>query len=319
MLKLLLALVVGQTLWANVPKSPIPQSRPANLSHDRIVEGELRNGVMKLSISLMDGLYYQKDNKEQVIPLMDYLVNEYPEVDFANLRFKKIMVVAQGASENASLSYMSNDHYEMRSYEVPRIADPYVAFGEYSQLTIENYEMFRPLAYLSVGGALWINNIIIEMEVGQPNFVFNSLPLEGRDVSNLAGITKPTFNEERFTKVYDTIMAENNYGNGIFNTNPMAGGFLQPISTTFNESIQFGSIRNNRGKLKITVTKGHADIKGFTVRFRNGSSRYVEMPYKFTGRRKTIEYIFKNGYSGAYVTLHFENATADARAVLSFR
>lgn len=320
MLKLLLALSLGASVWANVMVSPRPQKRPENLNTTKpTAEGILIDGKMKLSIPLMDALYYQRDNREQTIPLIDYLLNEFPSVDFNSLKFKKIMVIATANSDAANLSFMSSNGVEILNYEVPRVADPNIVFGEYSQIVLEDYQIFSPLSYLSVSGALWINNIIIEMETGIPNFNFDDLPIAGRPTGELSGVLRAEFNEQRYDELYNVI-------NGIEDTpvfNPLFNEELfieEPVyNPEFSVSVQMGNIRNDRGRLNINFTSGRADIKGFDVIFANGSRQTIDMSYQFPAGTNSVDFVFKNSFRNAWVTVLFTNATADARAEVTFK
>lgn len=327
MLKLLVcALLGGASVWANVTVSPFPRPKPIHLSSSQVTkEGVLENGKMKLSIPLDDAFYYQRDNKEQILPLLDYLTNEYPEVNFTNLRFKKIMVVATAGSENANLSFMSTNGDELKSNFVPRVADPTVVFGEYSQLTIEGRELTKPLSYISISGALWINNIIIEMEVGTPNYSLAPLPLEGRSVGNLTGVIRPSFDEERYNLVYSMVMAMSSPSTNTMQTNSNWNSYVAPTTRVepavveISKTIRIGRISRDSGKLNVKINHGYAQIKGLSVRFSNGRTHFFNMPYQFPIGKNSVDLVLDRSYAGAEVTVVFENAIPGTDIDLDFR
>lgn len=321
MLKLFIALFMGASVWANVTTSKLPRKRPENLNTTRSnPEGVLIDGKIKFSIPLYDGLYYQRDNREQTIPLMDYLLNEFPKVDFTNLKFKKIMVVATAHSDKADMSFMSSNGVELLRYDVPRVADPNVVFGEYSQIIIEDYQIFSPLSYLTVSGAVWINNIMIEMETGIPNFNTDDLPIMGRPTGDLAGVLKPEFNEQRYEEIYNEIIG---FEQTPLLENPFVTQPIEEVEQYYNPefvvTVQMGNIRNNKGILNVQLLSGRADIKGFEVVFRNGSRQTIDMSYQFKRNQNSVDFQFRNNFRNAWVTVLFTNATPDARAQVQFK
>ncbi|MBC96508.1 MAG: hypothetical protein CME63_02085 [Halobacteriovoraceae bacterium] len=196
--------------WGFVPSvetSVRPRPRPDHLNTARTVkDGEFYEGKLRLSINLYDALFYQRGEREYILPIMEYLKNEYPKIDFSKIKLNSLNINAKTLSDYSYTRFYDEEGLLLKEVFVPQVENPNVVFGDYINATLNEYEVQNVL-YVGVSGVLNINNITAEFQVGRPNFSTNSmrLPLQGAYVGSTEGYQNGDFNEELFREIMNEV------------------------------------------------------------------------------------------------------------------
>jgi len=205
---LLFVLILLKTAaLAYVPEvqvSPRPVMRPPNVvPNTPKADGEFHSGILRLSFAFYDeGVFYQRNQREQLIPILYYLKNEYPNVDFNTIRLTKLNFNTRTLGDYAFIRFYSQQGLMLKETLIPKLEDPSEVFGDFINASIDDREIDNFL-YVGVSGIQNINNVTATFIKGRPNFSMDtaSMPSEGGYVGELEGYQAASFDEGVFAKI----------------------------------------------------------------------------------------------------------------------
>lgn len=318
LLKLLSFLIIAaHAIGSGAPTtSPRPTARPDNLQiTDNPRDGEVRDGKVRLSIVFYkDGVFYQRNNRTENIPIMHYFRNEYPNIDFTRFRIKKMSVNSRGLSDYAGIGFHHAYGGSLKQVNIPIVAYPGEPLGEYSQTVLTEREINFDLSYISVAGVIGVNNITLEMEEGRPNFSFDTsyFSRQGEYVTPITGYIRSTFDEDRFSRVMEEVKKMNMLelpqveeqfltettndddqwitdGTSGWNTGEITVTTLDPPTTVVDQpivrsqlfrfperSIRLGRIHRAGATLNVSWLSGTAKIVGLFATLNDGRTHYQD-------------------------------------------
>jgi hypothetical protein len=307
-----------QNALAYVPSlttSARPTLRPDNLNMvPSVKDGVFQNGVMKLTLSFYDrGIFYQRNQTETLIPIVYYLKNEFPKVDFSQIKMTSINVHTRSLGEPALTRFYNKEGELLSEYFIPKIQYPGEVFGDFTNAKLEHNQLDN-LLYLGLSGVQNINNITAYFVEGLPNFSvdLNSMPLQGQPVGELEGYQRPSFDQLVFQNVMSEVDKMTSLGS--FNNNNRED--LSDLSNQISVDYPIGKIGLfSSTNLTFRLKSGQGNLKGYKITRRNGSSQFIsfivqldsfkqiDIKLKSRDSRGTITFIFSSLSSNATTTL----------------
>lgn len=335
-----------------VERSLRPTPRPENLNTTRSVkDGEFQNGKVKLSINLYDGIFHQRNEREYLIPVIEYFKNEYPQLNFNEIKLKSLNINSKTLSDFAYTRFYNDQGTMLKEVLIPRYQDPNVVFGDYINASIKGNEV-RDLLYVGISGVQNINNITAYFEKGSSNFSqkISAMPTQGSYVGAYEGLKSSEFNESTYQLIMNEVykMSEvqypertsswdnNDWDNG-YNDWNNDDDWYQPSRPEYSEpspevvpyrpnqgtqlyynrrlSVAVGSVGLFGKRLTLQMTSGSADLVGYEVLKSNGKTKTRELVQRLDAfYSNQVEITLSTFDSNGTVTFIFSNASQDASA-----
>jgi hypothetical protein len=344
----LLSSLFVQAYVPQVTTSVRPSPRPVGLdTTSTIKEGVFQNGKLVLSIKFYDeGVFYQRNQREQLIPLSYYLKNDYPEIDFSSIRMTSLNINSKTMTDFSHIRFYSAQNEMIKESFIPRIDNPNEVFGDFINSTLTEYEI-NDFLYIGLSGYQNINNVTATFERGIPNFSTNldQMPSQGGYVGQIEGLLKPDFSKEYF----DKIMIEVNKMNGLaapqpvfpdhsnnndyyeddygyndnqdnydnqwdsYNPTPRIIPYRDNQDLIYNTQINhvISKVGLFGGNLILSIQNGNGSLTGYEIQRRNGRVKYTQMG-AYIGPYRDLTVRLKKGDSEGTITFFFSSLTRNA-------